>query len=221
MSITQVLLAAFLFSSALVTTTAAQGKAPKDIPATSTISDLGESAFSIQSDGGGAYTNFQGVRSVVQTAGVWILETAPFKVTPVRSVLIDFSDSISGNPPFQTALVNARFIAQCHSTGYDINMLDMAVGMSDECPLAVRFEYGGNSYRIGMNYVNFADTDPATISCTGVGTNRCNEWTIAPYSGAVNGKNIGKLVKIATRPRENDQDLGNFRFSFNIRVTTP
>ena len=229
MSKAKILLASLFLGSALVATTAAQGNAVKDIPATSTIFNSGVSAsgtpyaFSIQSDGGGDYTNSQTVRSVVQTGGDWILDTSPFKATPVRSVLIDFRDSAPGgppNPPFSVTTVHARFIVKCHL--YNVNMLDMAVGISDECPLAVSFQYGVNSYRIAMNNVNFVDTDPVTITCKGVGTNQCNEWTIAPYSRAVIlGKSIGKLIKVATKPRETDQDMGNFYFSFSLKVSIP
>jgi hypothetical protein len=55
-------------------------------------------------------------------------------------------------------------------------------------------------------------------------TNQCGEWDITPFSDPlVNAPptSIGKLVTVATRPRDPELDLGNFRFSFNIKVSIP
>ncbi|MEW5978891.1 MAG: hypothetical protein AB1898_24115 [Acidobacteriota bacterium] len=230
------LFAQLLFCSVIGVTAGAQGRAIKDIPATSTLFNSGvsssgsEYAFRIQSDQAGpsgSYPNSQAVRSVVQTAGDWILETAPFKVTPVRSVLVDLGDPVSGGnsgaPPFGSALVNARFIAKCHMVEYGgVNMLDIPLGATATCPLAISFEFGGNSFRIAMNWANFPDTEPVRISCGRANASQCSQWAITPMNLAGDyPTSIGKLLKLSAKPREPDQDLGNFRFSFSIGVSIP
>jgi len=237
MSRTKMLFVFLFLCSALVMTAAAQngkGTPLRSIPATSTIEGFGIDTFPIlrfQSDLLGSYLNSSTLGSVVQTEGDWILDTTG---STTRMVFIDFRDPVSGTgpngipqAPFSTGLRKARFITECHRTGYDVNMLNIPVGTGDvnltTYPLALRFDDGGNTYRIAMNYVGFADTDPVTITCLGVGsTNQCNSWTIKPFRDAPNaGKNVGKLLKLATKPRQTDQDLGNFYFSFEIGVTIP
>lgn len=184
MSRTGTLLASVFLCSALVATTAAQGKAVKDIPATSTIYDS-TPAFTIQSDQRGDYFNSKTVRSVVQTAGDWILDTQLSRTTPTRSVQIDFGDFVSGTgpngsdpiSPFSGTEFNARFIAKCHK--YGVNMLDIGYRGTTTCPLAVGLH---NGYLIVMNPANVDGTEPVKFTCTGFGTNRCTEWTVAPFS---------------------------------------
>jgi hypothetical protein len=218
------ILAPVVLCSALAIETLGQGGAVKDLPATSTISD---SAFLIQSDGV-PYSNTASVRSVVQTHGDWILDLSGSKRTPAnRSVLIDFGEPIEGTgpeggspaAPFARTFVNARFIASCHRTGYDVNMLNMLDSAEATCPLNITFDYGGNRYGIAMNSVSYAGTEDVTISCLSR-TNQCNSWNIKPYVyGSSNGaSSIGKLLKLPTKPNQSSVDLGNFNFSFEIGV---
>jgi len=236
MSTTRTLVASLFLCSALGGTIAAQGKAVKDLPALSTISDSkvstsGTTYFRVRSDGRGDYLDSASVRSVVQTAGDWILETQPFRATPTRSVLIDFGDPVLGTGPggstpispfgvdVSSALVNARFIAKCHE--YDVNMLDIPPDATALCPLVVGL---GNGYRIAMNWVNFPDTEPVKFTCTRFATNQCSEWTVVPFSNPADDSlatSIGKLIKAGTKPKDFEQDMGNFRFSFTMKVSIP
>jgi hypothetical protein len=122
------------------------------------------------------------------------------------------------NPPFTARLVRARFIVKCHE--YGVNMLNIPLGGTETCPLAVGLgkDYGS---RIAMNTANFADTEPVSITCTRFGTNQCSEWAIAPYSLDASPTSTGKLIKAATNPKDPEQDMGNFRFSFSIKVSIP
>jgi len=227
---TTTVFASFVLCLTLVATAAAQGGAVKDIPATSTISDL---SFRIESDGQGSYTNSSSVRSVVQTHGDWILDLSGSKRIPTtRSVLIDFHDPVVGTgpggtptAPFGARTVNARFIASCHRTGYDVNMLSMLNGAEETCPLNITFDDGGFRYGIAMNSVDTIGlgTEDVTITCLSAQTNQCNSWSIKPYVfSTTNGaSSIGKLLKLATKPNQSDEDLGNFYFSFAIGVTIP
>ena len=205
----------------------------KEIPATSTLSNA---PFNIQSDQvgpEGTYPNSQTVRSVV--AEDWILDTQPsLKVVPTRSVLIDFSDPVLGtgpggsNPisPFpggvSFGMAHARFIAKCHENG--VHVLDIPVNTTATCPLAIALRFG-NGYGIIMDPLRHADTEPVKFACTRPGTSpsQCSEWTISPFSLDTPGKSIGKLIgpPTGTGPNSLPQDMGNFRFSFSIKVSVP
>lgn len=232
MSRTRTFLAALFVCSTLG---AAAGTPPvKEIPATSTLyNGSNPFFFSIRSDqpdppsgtGIGIYLNSKTVRSVV--AEDWILDTQPFKATPTRFVQIDFTDPISGTgpngipkPPFDMDLVHARFIAKCHERGF--HMLDMRpTDPPKTCPLAVGLH---NGYLIVMNSWNYLDTDDVWITCTGLGlNNKCNQWTIKPYSLDNSPTSRGKLIgpPTGTKPNDPGQDMGNFRFSFDIKISIP
>jgi hypothetical protein len=226
MSRTGVLLAS-LFLCLVLGGTA--GPPVREIPATSTLYNGSEPfLFSIRSDQTGifgAYPNSGTVRSVV--AEDWILDTQPFKATPTRSVWIDFTDPISGTgpngipqPPFAMDLVHARFIAKCHERGF--HMLDMLRNEKRNCPLAVGLH---NGYLIVMNHVNYPlDTDDVWVTCTRLDlNNKCNQWTIKPYSLDISPTSRGKLIgpPTGTKPNDPGQDMGNFRFSFDIEISIP
>ena len=116
---------------------------------------------------------------------------------------------------------NARFIASCHRFG-DTNMLAMGVSQPEPCPLNITFKNGNSMYGIIMNAdpaggpATDPTTDNATIGCDSATTSRCEVWSITPSNSS--GKNRGKLTRLATKPRESDQDLGYFNFSFKIEV---
>lgn len=238
----KMLFASLFLCSALVLPAAAKGAA-KDKPATSTLlnQDAAYNFYRIRSDGNGDYKNLTNVVSIVQPNGDWILDMTGSNAA--RSVFIDFGDYVSGTgpngsipiPPFTSNIVKARIIADCARGGYEQNMLTMSTSTWQHCPLVVRFDDNvGNSYRILMHNIpppssdGYSDTDPATVTCTGAIGSQCNSWTIEPSATYTNvntnlpeKKNVGKLVKIATKPHQSDQVVGNFYFSFDIRVTTP
>ena len=231
MSRTATVVASFCLALALGGIAHTQGKAVKDIPATSAIDNcLGADFFSIRSDqtacGSGLYPHSESVRSVVQTAGDWILETQPFKATPTRSIFVDFSNPIPGTgpnggdpvPPFTSALVRGRFISKCHE--YDVNLLDIPQDVTAICPLVLALgpDYGA---RIMMDWRRNPGTEPVRITCTWAAAGRCSQWTIKPYSLDPLPTSLGKLIKASTGPREPEQDLGSFRFSFRITVSIP
>jgi len=227
MSRTSTVVASFCLALSLGGIAHAQGKAVKDIPATSAIGNCsGADFFSIRSDQpgceSGTYPHSQTIRSVVQMAGDWILETQPFKATPTRSVFVDFSNPIPGTgpnggdpvSPFTAALVRGRFISKCHE--YDVNLLDIPEDGTAICPLVLALgpEYGA---RIMMDWRRNPGTEPVRITCTRAAAGQCSQWTIEPYSVT----SLGKSIKASTKPREPEQDWGNYRFSFRITVSIP
>jgi hypothetical protein len=93
------------------------------------------------------------------------------------------------------------------------------------CPLAIAFDdVGGVRYRLSMHANNFPEVNLVQITC--VTTNslgKCNQWKMEPSVTQLNGerKNVTKLLKVATRPNQSDQDMGDFYMSFTIHVTNP
>ena len=82
----------------------------------------------------------------------------------------------------------------------------------------------GVRYRLAMNPLNFFESNPVQINCvTTDASSKCNQWKIEPSVTQLDGerKNVAKLLKVATKPRQTDQDMGDFYMSFTIHVTNP
>jgi hypothetical protein len=200
-------------------------KGDSDVPATSTInnSDGTVNFFRIQSDGLGSYRNgVDSVQSIVQGIGDWEMDA---KASGVRRVYIDFGDPVvpgDTSAPFSAALVPTRFISKCATLGFKIR--DMTLGQVKQCPLATSFDFGGNTYRIAMNPVNFASTEYVSWTCLATAGGPCSSWTMQPSVTQADGllKARGKLIKVSTvKGKTVETQLGEFYFGFNIGVTTP
>ncbi len=214
--------------------TAAAGKPPSDTPVTTTIDGLGvdtSPTLRIQSDLGGSYKNSSSTQSILQaSAGDWVLDTLNFNSSPQRKIFIDFRDPVpgsapsGGNPaaPFTYQLVRARFISKCSQYGVDMRTV---LGSSTVyCPLAIAFDdAGGVRYRLSMHANNFPEVNLVQITCLANANSKCSQWKIEPSVTQPNGerKNVAKLLKVATNPRQTDQDMGDFYLSFTIHLTTP
>ena len=215
--------------------TATAAKPPSDLPVTSTIDGLGVNTLPtlrIQSDQAGSYRNSSSLQSILQAAlGDWVLDTLNYNSSPQRKVLIDLRDPVPGGgpnggapiAPFAYQMVRARFISKCSQYGND--MRTIPGGGTIYCPLAIAFDdAGGVRYRLSMHADNFPEVNLVQITC--VGTNisaKCNQWRIEPSVTQLNGerKNITKLLKVATKPNQSDQDMGDFYLSFAISLTNP
>jgi hypothetical protein len=235
--------------STLILTAIAQ---TSDLPVTSTIQDhldiVDSSGASlriqmqIRSDNAGPYLNSKNVQSIIQgAAGDWVLDTN-YSRTPTRSVFIDFSKPIMGSgpnggapvAPFNAGLVRPRIISKCHE--YGNSMFTIANGQSVNCPMAITFAYGANSYRLHMTPDNrtvnvYPETDFVNITCTGANASlQCNQWKIEPNGtkgGCVTAdcsvkQNVVKLVKVVTvKGKTTEIDQGDFYMAFSISVTNP
>jgi len=210
------------------------GKAPSDIPVTSTIDGLGVDTLPtlrIQSDQLGAYRNASSLQSIIQGIGDWELDMINFNSSPQRKALIDLRDPIPGSgpnggaptAPFAYQLVRARFITKCSQNG--INMQSMQTNTSYFCPLALAFDdQSGVRYRLADNPINFSETNWVQVTCVGTDANaKCNQWKVEPSVTQLNGerKNVTKLLKVAAKPNQSDQDMGDFYLSFTIHATNP
>ena len=229
-----ILTVAIAFSSVVsIFETGAKGPAA-DTAVTSTIDGVGVDTLPtlrIQSDQAGAYTNSNALQSQIQGIGDWELDMLNFNSSPQRKVLIDLRDPVPGSgpgggapvAPFAYQLVRARFIAKCAEYGGD--MRTIPGGATIYCPLAIAFDdASGVRYRLNMNPNNFIGTNPVQITCVATDANsKCNQWKIEPSATQLNGerKNVATLLKVATKPRQTDQDMGDFYMSFAIHVTNP
>lgn len=228
------LLLALIAAGLMLGSGAKAGKPPSDVPVTTTIEGLGvdtSPALRVQSDQAGSYKNSSSLQSVLQaTFGDWVLDMINFPSSPQRKALVDLRDPVPGSlnggapaPPFAYQLVRARFIAKCNEYGGD--MRTIPGGATIYCPLAIAFDdAGGVRYRLNMNPNNFIGTNPVQITCVATDANaKCNQWKIEPSATQLNGerKNVAKLLKVATKPRQADQDMGDFYLSFTMNLTNP
>jgi len=223
------IMALLAMSSSVAWNAIGKGKPAPDKPVTTTIDGLGPATLPtlrIQSDQLGAYSSvLQGV------LGDWVLDTLNNDSSPQRKVLIDLRDPVPGSAPgggspvapFTFQLVRARFIEQCSVYGTD--MRNMAAGTTVYCPLVIGFDdANGVRYRLTMRQDNFPEVNLTQVTCEGAdGNAKCNQWRIEPSSTQLNGevKNIAKLLSVATKPHQSDQDLGDFYLSFRIHLTNP
>jgi hypothetical protein len=224
-----------LTMTSLVFTVGAKGKPPSDTPVTTVIEGLGVNTLPtlrIQSDQLGAYQNSSSLQSLLQASlGDWVLDTLNYNSSPQRKVLIDLRDAVPGTrpnggaptAPFAYQQVRARFIAKCSQYGTD--MRNMQPNNFYPCPLAIAFDdAGGVRYRLSMHADNFPEVNLMQVTCVGTDTNaKCNQWKMEPSVTQLDGekKNVAKLLKVATRPNQSDQDMGDFYLSFAIHLTNP
>jgi hypothetical protein len=212
-----------------------KGKPATDMPVTSTIDGLGVDTLptlQIQSDQLGTYRNSSSLSSILQAAaGDWEMDMLNINSSPQRKVLIDFRDPVPGSgpsggapiAPFAYQSVRARLIAKCSQ--YGIDMRNMLPNNFYGCPLAIAFDdVNGVRYRLSMHANNFPEVNLVQVTCvTTNASGKCNQWKIEPSITQLDGerKNVTKLLKVATKPNQSDQDLGDFYLSFTIHVTNP
>ncbi len=119
--------------------------------------------------------------------------------------------------------MRARFIEQCSVYGTD--MRTIAGGATVFCPLVIAFDdAAGVRYRLTMRADNFSEVNLTQVTCVTTDANsKCNQWKIEPSAIQLNGerKNVAKLLKVATRPNQADQDQGDSYLSFTIHLTNP
>jgi hypothetical protein len=224
-----------LTATGLMLPAGAKGKPASDTAVTTTIDGLGVDTLPtlrIQSDQAGAYKNSSSLQSILQASlGDWVLDMLNYASSPQRRVLIDLRDPVPGSgpnggapsAPFTYQMVRTRFISKCSQNGID--MRTMQPNNLYPCDLAVAFDdASGVRYRLAMNPNNFAETNWVQITCVATDANaKCNQWRMEPSVTQLNGerKNVTKLLKVATKPNQADQDMGDFYLSFTMHVTNP
>jgi hypothetical protein len=224
-----------VLAAAIPQAPAKASKPPSDTPVTSTIDGLGLDTLPtlrIQSDQLGSYRNSSSLQSIFQAAlGDWVLDTLNYNSSPQRKTLIDLRDPVAGSrpgggapiAPFTSQLVRTRFISKCSEYGVDLRT--MTGGSIVYCPLAIAFDDSlGVRYRLTMHANNFPEVNLIQVTCEAVNaSSKCNQWRLEPSATQLNGerKNVTKLLKVATRPNQADQDMGDFYMSFAVHLTNP
>lgn len=218
-----------LIAIGLMVAPMANAQKQSNVAVTSTVADAD---FQIQSDDGGVYTNSKAVQSIIQPIGDWVLDTN-YSLLSTRSVWLNFSQPVAGTgpnggapvPPFPydphtglyAALVKARLITQCPTYGY--SMLGLTNGETVSCGLVIHIPYNGNDYRLVMNPLginNYSETETVNVTCNGVGTNGCRQWSIVSADPDLGSK--ARLVQLTTGKKPAQINLGNFYFSFSITI---
>jgi hypothetical protein len=229
-----------LVGTSFVFEAAAKGGPPSSsgTPVTSIIDGNGVNTLPtlrIQSDLGGAYHNVSSrtstLVSVIQGIGAWLLDMLNNDSSPQRKVLVDLRDPVPGSAPgggaptapFAYQLVRAKFLANCATP-----MQNMLPNNIYPCPLVLGFDdASGVRYRLVQNPSdpgNYYETNWVQTTCVAVNTSgQCNQWKMEPSVTQIGGevKNVAKLLKVATKPNQADQDMGDFYLSFTIHITNP
>ncbi|MGI8836907.1 MAG: hypothetical protein ACR2H4_09755 [Pyrinomonadaceae bacterium] len=216
----------------------AQKTLRRAVPVTTTIEGNGVIQdptifnYRIQSDQFGPYRDgLDSVVSQLQTGGDWQLDAL---ASPIRSVLLDFRDSVPNSnpsPPFSVGQLPVKVETKSYLL-YGNGKVSGMTGLNSTLitPLLLRFDLNGNTYRIWMNSQNYPATNYAVVTCTGVvdpnspSTSQCNQWRIDPSVTQPDGqrKNIAKLVRFYTsKGKTIEEDHGNFYVAFSIVFTNP
>lgn len=243
----KVLLPLLLVCLALSARSAAQKKnQTSDVPVTSTLADTytdpatGQAMLmQIGSDrvDGGAYKNTAYVESIIQSIGDWELDAFTSSLAN-RQIYLEFSRPVAGTgpnggmpvAPFASAVLKGRFISKCHE--YNNSMFTLPAGETMRCPMIVRFDFGGSSYRIHMSpdtsFYQYPDTNYVNITCAGADASaKCNRWRIEPSGGCVTADcsvraNRAKLVRLYTsKGKTVEENRGDYLMPFRIEVTNP
>ncbi len=236
-----ILLLAFAAGSAFA------GKPNSDKPITHFISDEDANfdAYSIQSDGGGAYQHgVNGDNSVLITNvyiglswGVRVLENGTIRklaitFTPENAVQPgDPGYVVPAVPPvWGTVYTGARFMNKC--TLDNVSMYTMKAGDKIICPMHIRlFPLDGTSnyYRLDMGAAGENETQKVQISCNANDSFACTDWFIDPIpvvnpDGSTSpGKTRARLNYFVNVKGRNapDPNKGAFYMTFHIHVTRP
>lgn len=230
-----------LLSTGLIAGLGAKSDAASDFPLSTIIDGNGANALPtlrIQSDQLGGYKNSTSgksqLQSIIQGIGDWELDLINFNSSPQRKVLIDLRDPVPGSGPNGGVPINpfgatgyqiarARFISKCSQNG--INFRNMQPNNIYPCPLALALDdANGVRYRLNQNPTIYPGTNWLQVTCiaTDAGS-KCKQWKIEPSVTQLDGerKNVTTLIKVATKPNQSDQDLGDFYLSFTIHLMNP
>ena len=233
-----------------VTSFAIAGKPTKDLPITQIISDYDANfnAYSIQSDGGGAYQNgINGDISVLManvnnglTWGDRLLENGT-----IRKLAVTFSQENAvqpGDPGYVappspplwgTVYTDARFMNKC--TAEYKSFYTMMAGDKMICEMHISMTLAnGESYRLDMGTVGENETQKVQISCNANDVSGCTDWFIDPIPvvnpdgstspgktrARLNGPCIGGTTTKG-KPAPCDTNHGGYYMTFHVHVTRP
>jgi len=232
----------------LLAGTAIAGKQPADKPVTHYLTDYDPNfaAYTIQSDGGGAYINGVNGDLSILTANVlngltWgdrILENGT-----IRKLAITFSQQnavqpgdpgyvVPANPPvWGTLYVGAKLMNKCTADG--LSMYTMHAGDKIMCQMHARLhplDATSNYYRLDMGTPGEDESQKVQISCNAHDSAGCTDWfidpipTVNPDGSTSPGKTRARLNYIVICHGNGcapDPNRGAFYMTFHVHVTRP
>jgi hypothetical protein len=185
--------------------------APKTSPYTVTSTVSNNSAFTLQSDGGAAYSSATpGVLSELISAYQWDLDLTQSS----RYFLLTLSP-VNGSPsgPFGTMGFNGMLQSRCFDPSNSLFSWLKIQTQDANCAMRVDFTYGTVNYTLVMSPVE-PGTGTATVACTNWNGSACSAWTDVPTAGA--NANVAHLY---TLPRNGKQKyVGSYALSFNVTI---
>src|SRR5215472_1619603 len=218
-----------------------------DIPVTSTLLDVNAAgtAFSIQSDAIGVYTDSSSLASILVANGYngisdgdWRLDLS---TQTARTLRVTFSQTNAvqpgdpgytapANPPYWGTKYEAvRMENKCTLDSHD--MLTMNTGDKFTCPMSLRFPPNPDSsyYRLDMDHtftsLNEPETQDVQISCNSANSTGCDDWFIDPVpvvnpDGTTSPGQTRARLDLIDR-HGNATDHGDFYMTFHFHITQP
>ena len=233
------------------TQTGCSNKSGLSFPVTSNIlgADTGTlpaQPYQLLSDGMGAYTTYKNSRIDSVTSEIqgntcdWVLDLRNSKSRTVQLSLgypLSAGESLPPGWPGDGSLVSipALVMTNCaknpaNGTNSVGNMT--SVGQTIQCGLHVTFNASnGVQYILHMNAAAWPGATWGQVTCTGMGSTFCNDWTISPglnaggmtetnpSTGQVSG--IGELVLPSCTGCDGGTPLGLYYVDLSATITNP
>jgi hypothetical protein len=178
--------------------------------------DANNNAFTLQSDGGGSYSNQGTVLSQLTPSNgsanyyQWSLDltnsSRSFYLTlnPISGP--DLFGSPSASLPF-----NGQVYSRCFTPSLALQNWTQIVTSDNNCAMRVNFTYQGVSYTLVMS-PQYSGTGTATVTCMS-NSSPCSAWTDVPTPG-ITSANVANLYNGSNL-------IGQYYLSFSITLTHP
>lgn len=214
-------------------------KTPSTLQVTTTIDDSDSFGrpYLISSDGAPYATTSDGLVSSTVSGGEWMLNTYTLVTSrgalaitrSNRTASFEFTEPSGGNTP--PADLSGVVQAQVHMfSNCSATLATMSAGTFQDCAGAFRLEPvndGDTGYRLAFQPENYAEVTRMRVTCTAGATNVCTDWTISPGASATGvtytgidglSRSLNQLLLLVGTSENVAQALGDYYFSFNIRV---
>ena len=215
-------------------------KPPSTLQVTTTIDDADSFGrpYLISSDGAPYATTADGLVSSTVSAGEWMLNTYALGTSrgalvikrSTRTASFEFTEPAGTNTP--PADLSGVVQAQVHMfSRCDAALATMSPGDVQVCAGAFRMEPvndGDTGYRLAFQPANYAEVTRMRVSCTAGAAGACAAWAISPGASAVGAtytgpdglsRSLNQLLLLVGTSEDVAQALGDYYFSFNIRVS--
>lgn len=215
-------------------------KPPSTLQVTTTIDDSDSFGrpYLISSDGAPYATSSDGLVSSTVSGGEWMLNTYTLVMShgglaikrSNRTASFEFTEPTGSNAP--PADLSGVVQAQVHMfSNCSATLATMSAGTFQDCAGAFRLEPvndGDTGYRLAFQPENYAEVTRMRVTCTAGATGACAAWTISPGASAIGAtytgldglpRSLNQLLLLVGTSENVAQALGDYYFSFNIRVS--